>query len=160
MEPPSKNERKITCRGVVVHEGKLLAVRLTQYKGAMPGAGGYWCIPGGKLDPGESLVANVEREMLEETGVEAKAGKLLYVQQFAFNGTEYVEFFFHITNAEDFYNKDLTEGSHSAEEIAAIDFVDPKDPGQVADIKPAFFKEVDLESDIADYQGPKFFSYL
>ena len=160
MAEATKNMRKITCRGVVVHEGRLLAVRLTQYKGALPGAGGYWCIPGGKLDPGESLTDNVAREMLEETGVEAQVGNLLYVQQFSFNDTEFVEFFFHITNTQDFVGKDLSKGSHSAEEIAAIEFVDPKNLGQTDDIKPAFFKEVSLEDDIANYSGPKFFSYL
>jgi mutator protein MutT len=31
--------------------------------------GGFWEFPGGKLEPGESLEACAEREVLEETGV-------------------------------------------------------------------------------------------
>lgn len=34
-----------------------------------PPSAGLWSIPGGKLEPGESLVAACEREVLEETGL-------------------------------------------------------------------------------------------
>ncbi len=39
--------------------------------------GGYWEFPGGKLEPGESMHACVEREILEELGVTACAGELI-----------------------------------------------------------------------------------
>ena len=149
--------RRITCRGVVLHGGKLLTVRLKQYKGALPGAGGYWCIPGGKLDRGESLVDNVRREMLEETGVAAEVGNLLYVQQFEHDGEEFIEFFFHITNSADYLNIDMSKASHGEEEIADIAFVDP---AQVERIMPAFFATRDLAADAANYTGPKLFNYL
>ncbi len=148
--------RKITCRGVVVYEGKLLAVKLKPYGANSDKVNDYWCIPGGKLDANESLTDNVAREMLEETGVAAEIGRLLYVQQFTHGHTEYIEFFFEVTNVDDYVGRDLTNGSHSQEEIAVIEFVDP---GQVDDIKPAFFAERDLESDIHQYQGPLFFKY-
>lgn len=152
-----RNERKIACRGVVVDGDKVLAVRLSDYGGALPEAGTYWCMPGGKLEPGESLTENVRREMLEETGVEAEVGELLFVQQYIANGSEYVEFFFHITNTEDYKKADLTKGSHSAAEIAEIDFVDPK---QVNKLMPAFFVTEDLAAAVENYKAPKFFTYL
>ncbi len=38
---------------------------------------GWWCLPGGKLDPGETLEQCAEREALEETGLRVKLNKLL-----------------------------------------------------------------------------------
>jgi len=49
---------------VVVHEGRVLLVR----RGREP-LKGQWSLPGGLLEVGESLIAGVAREVLEETGL-------------------------------------------------------------------------------------------
>src|SRR5690242_13315334 len=41
--------------------------------------GGYWEFPGGKCDPGESPAACACREVLEETGIEARSVKPLAI---------------------------------------------------------------------------------
>lgn len=50
---------------VIEHEGRLLVCR--RAPGRM--AAGRWEFPGGKLEPGESAVAALEREIREELGV-------------------------------------------------------------------------------------------
>jgi 8-oxo-dGTP diphosphatase len=57
--------------GALVHddEGRLLVVR----RGREPGRG-LWSVPGGRVEPGESDAAAVEREVLEETGLHITVG--------------------------------------------------------------------------------------
>ncbi|MEO3782229.1 NUDIX domain-containing protein [Actinocorallia sp. B10E7] len=58
--------------GVVVRRGELLMV----LRGRPPGAG-LWSVPGGRVEPGESDVEALVREMREETGLAVVVGKLL-----------------------------------------------------------------------------------
>ncbi len=37
---------------------------------------GKWCLPGGRMEPGESATECCEREVLEETGLHVRASKL------------------------------------------------------------------------------------
>ncbi len=61
MEPT-----RIACVGAIVHddEGRLLLVR----RGTEPGKG-LWSIPGGRVDPGETSLEAVVRELEEETAL-------------------------------------------------------------------------------------------
>lgn len=54
------------CVGVVVLDGD---GRLLVVKRGRPPAQGAWSIPGGRVEPGESLEAAAVREALEETGL-------------------------------------------------------------------------------------------
>lgn len=141
--------RRISVRGVVLHDGKLLCVRLKAYKAHLKRDNSYWCLPGGGLDDGEALVDGVRREMLEETGVEPVVGELLYVQQFAHEDKDYLEFFFHITNAEDYLHVDLSKSTHGEQEIEEIGFINPREHH----VLPEFLKTEDLASH-AESQSP------
>ncbi len=59
---------KIAVAAIVVCDGKILLVQRGRGIGI-----GKWAPPGGKLEPGETLQEAVERELLEETGVLARA---------------------------------------------------------------------------------------
>ncbi|HEX2073006.1 MAG TPA: NUDIX domain-containing protein [Geodermatophilus sp.] len=61
----------VACVGAVVLDGRgrLLLVR----RGREPSRG-LWSVPGGRVEPGESLAEAVEREVLEETGLQVRAG--------------------------------------------------------------------------------------
>lgn len=57
---------------VVVVDSHLLLIR----RGHGPGAG-EWSVPGGRVEPGETLAEAVVRELAEETGVEGVCGALI-----------------------------------------------------------------------------------
>jgi ADP-ribose pyrophosphatase YjhB (NUDIX family) len=154
--------RRIAVRAIVVHEGKLLCVKHKGYGGFAKRSVNYWCTPGGGVDAGESLTAALEREMIEETGVNAAVGNLLYIQQFitedkAYPGTdmEHLDFFFHVTNSADFLNIDLSKTSHGVLEIAEIGFIDPAEPS----LLPKFLHDQSYNPLVTD-AAPKVFSFM
>ena len=59
---------------VIVKDGKALIV-----KRANEPFKGQWSIPGGRVEPGETLAEAVRREMREETGLEVRVGPLIDV---------------------------------------------------------------------------------
>ena len=148
--------RRISVRAIVMHEGKLLCVRLNPYNEVSATMRESWCTPGGGLDEGESLLAGLQREMVEETGIPPQIGELLYVQQFAYNNKEYLEFFFHVTNGADYLHVDLAGTSHGAAEIAEIAFVDPAS----TKILPTFLTTEPLAQKIAAPSPTTLFSSL
>jgi mutator protein MutT len=71
-EPPNP----VVGVGAIVFDdaGRLLVIQ----RGRAPAAG-LWSVPGGKLEPGETLAAAVAREVREETGLEVSVGALVEV---------------------------------------------------------------------------------
>lgn len=70
--PTTADFLEVTC-AVILRKGKLL---LAQRAG-----GGLWELPGGKLEPGESLRQCLVRELKEELAVNAQVGPCLAVQE-------------------------------------------------------------------------------
>lgn len=67
----------IRVGAVVKREGALLLVRHEK-----PDREPYWVLPGGRLEPGETIPECAERELLEETGLEGRFEDVLYVSEF------------------------------------------------------------------------------
>ena len=136
------DKRRIGVRGIIYKNGKILAVRHKDQNGNPKD---FWAIPGGGLDPGESLEDGLRREMEEELGIKAEVGRLLFVQQFRsprHDCDEELEFFFLLENAEDLTNLDYSGTTHGLSELAACKFIDPLKET----IKPAFLSEIDLKN--------------
>lgn len=145
--------RRITVRGIAFNDGKLLAVKHKTNKGI---EAEYWSIPGGGLDLGESLHDGLIREMIEETGITPKIGKLLFIQQYAENQREFLEFFYLLENNEDFININLAATSHGQLELTRVEFIDP----QKENILPKFLQEIDIATYVATDQSVLTKTYL
>lgn len=65
------------CVGAVaIDDGRLLLIRRAQPPGL-----GRWSVPGGRVEPGETIQEAVVRELLEETGVEGVCMGLIGVAE-------------------------------------------------------------------------------
>ena len=74
------------CRGIVIRDGKLLLSRETVTD--------WWILPGGGLEPGETLAACCEREIEEETGFLVKADRRVLTLYEYYGDTRYGSHYF------------------------------------------------------------------
>jgi 8-oxo-dGTP pyrophosphatase MutT (NUDIX family) len=145
-------ENRLAVRGIICLDGKLLCFKLKPYHGGP--ARDFWCVPGGGVDPGESLLVALERELIEETGVKPTIGHLLYIQQFRLNDKEQLEFFFHILNPDDYQSIDLAKTSHGTLEVAQYDFIEPAKEN----VLPKFLRDQDYRA--LNNKPVQLFNYL
>jgi 8-oxo-dGTP diphosphatase len=73
VSPPTPS----VCVGAIaIDDGRLLLIR----RATEPGLG-RWTVPGGRVDPGETMQEAVVRELLEETGIEGVCTGLIGVAE-------------------------------------------------------------------------------
>jgi 8-oxo-dGTP diphosphatase len=74
VQPAGDTRPLVPCVGAVVRDdaGRLLLIR----RGQEPSRG-LWSLPGGRVEPGETLEAAVVREVREETGLDVRAGAVV-----------------------------------------------------------------------------------
>lgn len=109
----------VRCRGIIVHDGKLLVV---WHDGNM----NYAALPGGHLEWGEDIKSCLQREIVEELGIEPVLGRLLYINNFTEENQQSIEFFFEIKNGEEFMKWNEKNRSH-AHELAEVRWISPTD---------------------------------
>ena len=105
--------RRINVRAIIYKDSKLLAVKHKHGDNISH----YYAVPGGGLDPQESLIDGLARELHEE-----------------------LEFFFAIKNPDNFTNINLENTSHGIKELAVCEFVDPAS----VTLYPEFLQSIDL----------------
>lgn len=65
------------AKALVINDGKVLILREAPYdEGSNEGR---WDVPGGRINPEESLLTGLKREVMEEGGLEIEAGEVLGV---------------------------------------------------------------------------------
>ncbi|MCF3972306.1 NUDIX domain-containing protein [Paracoccus salsus] len=68
---------RLAVRAAILHRDRLLMVN------AYPGSrSDLWCLPGGGVEPGQSLHQNLIREVAEETGLVIRVGVPILVNEF------------------------------------------------------------------------------
>lgn len=120
---------KLAARALILHNEKILLVK---HKGSS-----FWSLPGGKLDENEGMKQALAREIFEELGIETQVGQLRFINEFCYSGGSYsLEFFFEITNGEDFQKK--LEGSHTEAELEDVAWFSIKN---LPEIMPQFLQK-------------------
>ena len=115
----SNKELVVRCRAVIIHENKLLVVRHGEDVD-------FAALPGGHLELGEDVKECLNREIIEELGVQPVIGRLLYINNFIVENTQTVEFIFEVTNPSDYIGCEKLERSH-ASEIFEMHWISPTD---------------------------------
>lgn len=123
--------------GILIHNNKMLFVKSS--------VGDYYYMIGGGVHLGETSVACIEREVLEESGINASVDHLAVVCENFFKGVggkidgldcHTIEFYYYMKILDDDLNlcKNMTDGG---EELVWL----PIEKIEESKIKPAFIKE-------------------
>ncbi len=103
-----------------------------------------YTLPGGHVEPGESIVDAVVREMKEESGLSIRNPKLCGIKQFPIEGGRYLVFLFTATE----YEGELISSEEGAMHWVSVEEL--KDVNLVNDFEELV--QVMLEDDLNEFQ--------
>ncbi|MEK6753624.1 MAG: NUDIX hydrolase [Chloroflexota bacterium] len=136
---------KIDVRGAVFRDGKILLVQER--------ADNNWAMPGGWADIGDLPSAMVEREVLEESGLEVRAAKIIAV--YDANRLEPMEFF-HAYKI--IFLCELLGGEmRTCHETLAVDFFDPTQLPPLSTARTDQHMIAEILAHLQDSTRPSFF---
>ncbi|MDR0567951.1 MAG: (deoxy)nucleoside triphosphate pyrophosphohydrolase [Spirochaetaceae bacterium] len=116
-----EEKEKKSVAGIAIEHGKILIAR------RLPGGvlGGKWEFPGGKVEPGETNEAALQREYMEELGVPVTVGPFLGTASFEYRGPHTVYAYQVYLKRGDFKLTAHTEWRWSSiAEIETLDFAE------------------------------------
>ena len=73
---------RVSARGIVINNDKIL---LNEF-----GGGEYYNIPGGGVEPGETVKQAVVREILEEAGLNVTVGEMIFALEYEPNNCNFI----------------------------------------------------------------------
>lgn len=93
LPPPYAGKLRVRVCGILLQDKKILVVRHKNISGRY----NLWAPPGGGVNYGEKIIDCLMREFLEETGLEVKPGRFLFMQEFMQKPLHALELFFEVT---------------------------------------------------------------
>lgn len=137
-----KTYREITVRAIIVQADKLLVIQ--------PKDTGFWNLPGGRAEAGETAEQALIRLVTEQTGVKPLPGRLSYILQNRHKSTERLEMFFNISNSSDYKEGDLKNRVKRSNLLDEIRYIRPKGN---RDLKPEFLRTESIIDSAGSKQG-------
>ena len=103
-----------------------------------------YCFPGGHVEPGESILDSVVREMKEETGLTILSPRLCGIKQFPIDGGRYLVFFF---KTDSFEGELISSNEGNVEWIARRDLLSLNTVSDFMDMLKVFDRD-----DLTEFQ--------
>ena len=103
-----------------------------------------YCFPGGHVEPGESILDSVVREMKEETGLTILSPRLCGIKQFPIDGGRYLVFFF---KTDSFEGELISSDEGNVEWIARRDLLSLNTVSDFMDMLKVFDRD-----DLTEFQ--------
>lgn len=81
---------RVRCMAIIEHEGKILLINHS----GLNSKNCFWMPPGGGVEPYESIIECIEREVYEETGLEVLGNTFMYLHEHVDKSLHAVEIIF------------------------------------------------------------------
>lgn len=138
---------KYRVSGILIKNNKLLTCRIDNNK--------FYCLPGGHVELMEDTYHAVEREFKEETGIDTKVVKLLFItENFFKSGTKdchELGFYYLLDTIDDIEVKDFNIVEEDKRGLVNLAFK-WIDINNLENVKPEFLKsELDIKSNLVKH---------
>jgi ADP-ribose pyrophosphatase YjhB (NUDIX family) len=119
--------RHVTFVGIILHEKRILLSKRGTFNGKPLTEFGKWALPGGYLDPNETLVQGLKRELMEECGCEIDDVKLLRIIDKPIRPNENKQNITFVFTANLVSQKEVTNEEVSEQNWLMLDQLPPKE---------------------------------